>query len=371
MVSSSHSSSVNRGAFVALLLAFLLLARSAAAEPKDEAATKLGKEGMEGDYLAMRFKQAEQKLKNALSICGKKGCSGKVRARLHTDLAVIYIAGLKKQDKGKKELKNALDADPAVQLNPDFTTPELEKAFADAGGAAPETESEEDESDAEEEAHDEAERQAAAEAAMSRNWFSLSFQQEFLLHEALKDVCIDKPQYECFRGNVSHSGTIVPNTGNELATGVGLATRRVLLGYERLLLGRISVGGRLGFAFGGRPNATIGIHPGFMPLHAELRGSFWFGQAPFQRKGLRPFAGLSTGLGEVNGKATVYVYRNATEFTQVDAWRKADGLFLGVHGGAAYAFHQHHQLMLELRVLRLFGLSASVAAASLGYSLGF
>jgi hypothetical protein len=360
---------------MALLLAFLLLARSAAAEPQDAAATKLGKEGMEGDYLAMRFKQAEQKLKSALLKCGKKGCSGKVRARLHTDLAVIYIAGQKKQDKGKNELKKALDADPAVQLNPDFTTPELEKAFADAGGVAEETESDE-ESDAEEEAHDEAVRQAAAEAAMSRNWFSLSFQQEFLLHEALKGVCIDKAQYECFRGNVSYNGAIYPLAGNELATGLGLATRRVLIGYERLLLGRITVGGRLGFAFGGRPNATIGIHPGFMPLHAELRGSYWFGQQPFQRKGLRPFAGLAAGLGEVNGKASVYVYRDAAEqmagtFTQVDAWRKADGLFVGVHGGAAYAFHQHHQLILELRVLRLFGLSAIVAAASLGYSFGF
>jgi hypothetical protein len=363
---------------MALLLAFLLLARSAAAAPQDEAATKLGKEGMEGDYLAMRFKQAEQKLKNALFMCGKKNCSGKVRARLHTDLAVIYIAGQKKKDKGKKELKNALDADPSVQLNPDFATPELEKAFADAGGVAEEPETEE-ESDAEEEAHDEAERRAAAEAAMSRNWFSPSFQQEFLLHEALKGVCIDKAQYECFRGNVSYSGTIFPAAGNELSTGVGLATRRVLLGYERLLLGRITAGGKLGFAFGGRPNATnptFSIQPGFMPLHVELRGSYWFGQAPFQRKGLRPFAGLAAGIGEVNGKATVYVYRNEAEqlegrFLEVDAWRKADGLFASLHGGAAYAFHQHHQLVLELRVLRLFGLSANVAAASLGYSLGF
>jgi hypothetical protein len=356
------------------VLVLWCLTRSARAEPKDDAATKLGKEAMEGDYLAMRFKQAEQKLKQALNLCGKKSCIAVVRARLHADLAVVYIAGLKKPDKGRQEIKKALDADAAIQLNPDFSTPEAEQIYTDTGGIKQEPEPEEDDDSDELEA--EAERRAAAEAAMPRNWLSLGFQQEMLLHEARKNVCKTEPpdsyEYECFIGNASYQGTIVPGGGgNELGAGVGLGTRRVLVGYERLLLGRITVGGRLGFAFGGRPNATIGIHPGFNPLHVELRASFWFGAQPFQRKGVRAFAGLAGGLGEINGSALVNVGNAAGQNRQLDAWRRTGAPFAGLHGGFAYAFVQKHALVLELRVLRSFGPAANAGAANLSYALGF
>src|SRR5688572_23198628 len=92
-------------ASLAFLLALLGVTTQASAEPKDAAATKLGKQAMESDYLAMRFKQAEQKLKQALALCGKKACIAVVKARLHADLAVVYIAGLKKPDKGKQQIK--------------------------------------------------------------------------------------------------------------------------------------------------------------------------------------------------------------------------------------------------------------------------
>ncbi|HYJ11634.1 MAG TPA: hypothetical protein VEX18_21575 [Polyangiaceae bacterium] len=356
-------------ASLAFLLTLLALTTHAGAEPKDDAATKLGKEAMDGDYFAMRFKQAEQKLKKALAMCGKKACIAVVKARLHADLAVVYIAGLKKPDKGKQQIELALDADAAIQLNPDFATPEAEQIYTDAGGIKQEPEvEEEDDGDA---AEDEAARQAAVEAAMPRNWVSLGFQQEIVLHESRSSVC-SSAEYECFVGNASYPSAIAPGTGNTLDTGVGLGTRRVLLGYERLLFGRLTLGGRVGFAFGGRPNATIGVSPGFNPLHAEVRASYWFGQPPpFQRKGPRFFAGLSGGLGEVNDSAPVILTSAAGQSRQVDAWRKTGMLFLGPHGGVSYAVMQKHALALELRVLRLFGPGAFVSAANLSYALGF
>lgn len=356
-------------ASLAFLLTLLALTTQAGAEPKDDAATKLGKQAMEGDYFAMRFKQAEQKLKQALAMCGKKACIAVVKARLHADLAVVYIAGLKKPDKGKQQIKLALDADAAIQLNPDFATPEAEQIYIDAGGIKQELEAEEeDESDA---AEDEAARQAAVEAATPCNWVSLGFQQEVVLHESRSSVC-SSAQYECFVGNASYPSTIAQGTSNSLDTGVGLGTRRVLLGYERLLFGRLTVGGRVGFAFGGRPNATIGVSPGFNPLHAEVRASYWFGQQPpFQRKGRRFFLGLSGGLGEVNDSAPVILTSAAGQSRRLDAWRKTGTPFIGPHGGVSYAIVQKHALALELRVLRLFGPGAFVAAANLSYALGF
>lgn len=358
-------------ASLAFSLALAVVAAHASAKPQDEAATKLGKQAMEDDYLAMRFKKAEQKLKQALAKCGKKNCIPVVRARLHADLAVVYIAGLKKPDKGKQQIKLALDADAGIQLNPDFSTPETEKVYTEAGGIKHEPEPEEEEDDSEA-AEDEAERLAAAEAAMPRNWLTLGVQQELVMHEARSGVCSSAAQYECFVGNASYQGTIAPGTGNTLATGFGLGTRRVLLGYERLLLGRVTVGGRVGFAFGGRPNATIGISPGFKPLHAEVRASYWFGkEPPFQRKGARFFAGLSGGLGEVNGSAAIDVRTATGQTRRLDAWRKTGALFVGLHGGVSYALMQKHAFTLELRALKLFGPGAFAGAANLAYALGF
>ena len=373
MVTSLRSSVVSLSAACALVLSLLLVTRTATAELKDATVREKSKEAMEGDYLAMRFKEAEQKLKKALDTCGKKNCSKGATAQLHTDLAVVYIAGLKKVDKGKQQLKEALNLDPGVQVDPSYSTPEVAEAFASVGGVQEDPAVEEQE-DAAAAAEEQEARRAIAAATIPRNWFSLAFQQEFLMYDALRGVCSGAEQYECFRGTVSYR-MVYPQAGNELNTGVGLATRRVLFGYERLFLGRISAGGRIGFAFGGRPNATIGIHPGFNPLHGELRGSYWFGSGPFERKGLRPYAGLSAGFGEVNGKATVYVYPslehyNAGAYVPVDAWRKTGSAFVSIHGGVAYALHQSHQIALELRVLQMLGKSALGAAANLGYAFG-
>src|SRR5262245_38207496 len=110
-------------------IALQLCALSALAEPKDAAASAAAKEAMDGDYLATKFKDAEKKLQKALKTCGKQKCSAKVRATLHLDLAIVYIEGLKKKDKGKKEMQAAIAADSEVQLPSDFSTPGVEKVF--------------------------------------------------------------------------------------------------------------------------------------------------------------------------------------------------------------------------------------------------
>src|SRR5690349_12864234 len=96
MVISLRSSLSSLGAACALLLSIHLVTGTAAAELKDVTVREQAKKAMEDDYLAMRFKQAEQKLVNAINTCGKKNCSKTVRAQLRADLAVVYIAGLKK-----------------------------------------------------------------------------------------------------------------------------------------------------------------------------------------------------------------------------------------------------------------------------------
>jgi hypothetical protein len=106
-------------------------AAAEAAGPKDKVVLRLDADALGKDYLETNFIKAEKKLQQGLSICGRSGsCSERVHAQLHRDLAVVYMAGLGKMDAGKDELKAALELDPNLELDPDYATPDIKKAFA-------------------------------------------------------------------------------------------------------------------------------------------------------------------------------------------------------------------------------------------------
>lgn len=364
---------------VCATLCVALFASPAAAAPKDVEAQALAKEAMDGDYLSTSFEDAEQKLQKALKACGKDECSEKVRAGLHRDLAIVYIAGLKKKNKGNKEMQAALVADPQLTLNPDFVTPEVEKAFVAAGGVMPEEQAEprpELEDDEEEEVKTAVALEAESDdSGGSDNWLSLSFQQDFLSYSDTTGVCSGAAQYQCFLEGQSYAGPIYQGSGDELAGGLGVATRRVLLGYERRFGDNLTAGVRLGFAFGGSPKATTAGASAFLPLHAELRGSYWFGAKPFETDGLRPFAGLAAGVAEVDGHVPVEYFEDEAGYAagskgKLDAWRKTGNTIVGLHAGLAYAVKPKHALVLELRLLQMLGATAIGGALNIGYQLG-
>lgn len=360
-------------------MSVLAVAASASAEPKDAQARSMAKEAMDGDYLSTQFPEAEQKLQKALKACGASGCSASVLGELHLDLAVVLFAD-KQKDKAKQEVRAALKADPAAQLNPDFSTPELEQAFGEAGGAAadaeplqtkPEPEAKEGEREDSPPAAPPSEDDSAA--AGPKNWLSLAFQQDLLSYKDTTGVCTGAAQYQCFLQGQQYGGNPYRGSGNQLQGGVGFATKRILLGYDRVLGENLTLGAKLGFAFGGSPKAPGGS--AFLPLHAEARGSYWFGHAPFASAGLRGYAGLALGFGEVDGHVTVEYYENDQGYAngakgKLDAWRKTGKGFAGLHAGAAYAFTKQQQIFLELRVLQLLGATALGGAVSVGYAFG-
>jgi hypothetical protein len=129
-----------RGAVLAAVCSGLtLLAGAAAAKPgraagppgpKDKAVLRLDADALGKDYLETNFVKAEKKLQQAIAICERRGsCSERVTAQLHRDLAVVYMAGLGKVDAGKAELKKAVELDPDLELDPDYVTPDIKKAF--------------------------------------------------------------------------------------------------------------------------------------------------------------------------------------------------------------------------------------------------
>ncbi len=188
-------------------------------------------------------------------------------------------------------------------------------------------------------------------------------------------MCSGAAQYQCFLQGKSYTGPVYSGSGNQLQGGVGFATRRMLIGYERLFGDSITAGVKLGFAIGGSPKATNGGGTAFFPFHGELRGSYWFGSAPFQSAGLRGYAGLAAGLGEIDGHVSVEYYEDAAGYNagskgKLDAWRKTGTGQVGVHGGLAYAFSTQQQLFLELRVLQMLGATALGGAVNVGYAFG-
>ena len=120
-----------RGLVFVRLLAMMALfgaAPALAAAPKDETATKLDQDAIDNDYLAMKFPDADRKLRQAIAICGRTGCSPNIIAQLHRDLGIIYIV-TKRVDDGKAQFAQALQFDAATAIPKDLSTPEVSAAF--------------------------------------------------------------------------------------------------------------------------------------------------------------------------------------------------------------------------------------------------
>jgi hypothetical protein len=374
-----------------LAAALVLLASVALAAPKDSTATVLADSAMRVDYGAKQFRKAEQKLKKAIQQCGASACSDTLVARLHRDLATVYITGSNQPRKGDSELKLALKADPEVELDSELTTPELRKAFEGAGGHMPKTEPVEwSESPPEpvekEPAPAEAQTDDVAAIKVHKNWFSLHFEQDVLVYSSTSNVCAsngptfaaEAPEYACFQGGsqygYSAGQNIFPGAGNHVGGGVGLATSRILVGFERLLSANLSLGARVGFAFRGGPSLNNG--QSFSPLHAELRASYWFGSDPFASDGVRPYFGLSGGFGEVDGHVSVDYYqdaagRAANNKGTLEAWRKTGKGFAGLGFGLWIPFAASSGIVPEVRAKEMLGAKATAFDASLGYAYGF
>ena len=371
---------------VALPCAALLVPSVALAASKDKVATAIDNRAMQTDYLATEFKKAEQKLKKAITLCGSSGCSPEIVARLHRDLATVYIAGMKQGPKGKAELKLALAADPDVQLDNDLATPELRKAFSAAGGHDAKAEADKP---AEEEtpAQEEPEKQAApaepvdeAPSKGHKNWISVHFEQDFLVYGSQSNVCASNYDmtseargYSCFQSGsqfgYKNLEDILPGAGNHVAAGVGRATSRILLGFDRVIGSNFSLGARLGFAFGGGPASFQGGK--FSPLHAEARANYWFGSDPFESSGLRPYVSLSGGLAEVDGHVLVEYYNLQSQKGSLDAYRKTGKTFAGLGFGVMIPFAGSSGIVPELRALEMLGTPGTAFDLSIGYALGF
>lgn len=212
------------------------------------------------------------------------------------------------------------------------------------------------------------------------SWVSLSIEQDFgAVHTsgACSVPSQENTGYACHREDgVQYAGT--PVLTNE-PVGAGIGPTRVVIGFDRLVHYNTSLGVRAGWALlGAGPTPRGGT--AFVPVSAAARATHWFGEDPFARSGLRPFAFLTAGFAMVDVKTSTHVredpgavvYQGGNDLEQtVTVWKRAGDGFVGVGGGVALAFGAGSAAFVEVGALEAFPIGALVIAPSAGVMLGF
>lgn len=189
--------------------------------------------------------------------------------------------------------------------------------------------------------------------------------------------------FACFRADQTqyHGSPALQDPGNP--SGLLLATTRVLLAYDRVLAGHVTLGGRVGFVVrGGGPKPDGASAPAFLPFHGELRAAYWFGDAPFAGEGLRAGLFAAGGIAQVDSWWQVYVEEDKgapvpvaqpgnPDSQTLDAYQKAGTGFAGGGLSLAYSFAPSSAVVLHLKVMELFPSNGTVVAPELGYELAF
>ncbi|MEO5729986.1 MAG: hypothetical protein ABI134_23155, partial [Byssovorax sp.] len=236
-----------------------------------------------------------------------------------------------------------------------------------------------------------------------RNLASLGLQIDALLIGSQDNVCSPAAasSYACFVSGTSKQfdGTITQKSGtNGIQGGLGVADVRLLLGYDRQILANIplTVGLRLGWAFGGSPSPdNVGANGflankqapanSFLGFHAEVRAAYHFFGA-YEVKKLRPYAFVGGGLAQVNASVPVEVCgapsgaTGGARFcdkgktipsTTVDAYQITGLNFIEFGGGTTFGITPTFGVAAELKFMIMLPTSGFVIAPTFGPVVAF
>ena len=251
---------------------------------------------------------------------------------------------------------------------------------------------------------------SAPRGGYKKNWLGLHFAQDIAIVGGT-DVCSlasrQNDGYACYDEGTENYYYGNPYPGAGISTGTVIATRRLLVSFDRTVTRSLTLGVRLGIAFGGGPPVPDSPEPPapgaapppvkkFLPFHAELRMAYWFGKGVFAKKGFRPYVHGGGGIAQVDAKVKVRVadcpesldnntYNrciagdpgvangdyNVTVSRPMDVWRKMGQGFLTAGGGVVYAFTPQIGAQLNLNLMYMLPSSGFVIQPSIGVEYGF
>lgn len=181
--------------------------------------------------------------------------------------------------------------------------------------------------------------------------------------------------------------------GTDIPSGAATGTVRLLFGYDHAVDERVTVGGRLGYAFGGGPTTLDG--KAFLPVHLEARLAYW--PRGSWATGVRPSVHIAAGLAEVDLKegdvsvrdctgevgrqsfldciAAVNAYDPANNpelpTRRLDAFRKLGNAFAAAGGGLSLSLGGGVAVQVDVSALLTLPSVGVVIQPSLGVTYGF
>jgi hypothetical protein len=214
-------------------------------------------------------------------------------------------------------------------------------------------------------------------------WLSFGLAQDVALISG-DQVCTKQSQLEegfaCFRASgTQYHGTPLPGEAGTLGSGPVLATTRVYLASDFRLPSALSLGMRVGYAIAGQGPRPDG-GKSFFPMHAELRGQYWFTEQAFPSS-VAAFLLAAGGVAQIDGKKAVRVVEdrsvappptqldNGDEQT-LDAYRKTGLSFAALGVGVFLPFGGRHAVLCDLKAMALFPDTGAALELELGYALG-
>jgi hypothetical protein len=214
------------------------------------------------------------------------------------------------------------------------------------------------------------------------NWLSFAIQQDFLVYGSTTNVCPSVDQngnefpgngaYSCRDSQGVYRGNVYHGAGNEVHGGFGLATLRLGLGYDRILASRLALGARVSFFLLQAPSVTGSKAP--RPVGGEAHIAYYFGDAPFERRGVRPYAAFAVGFAEVQGKVSVVYYKDHIGYQQgkqgtLDAWRTTGPGYVALSPGLSIPLGGF-MLSGEVRLQAMLGKFAFAPAVAATFAYG-
>jgi len=225
------------------------------------------------------------------------------------------------------------------------------------------------------------ERDLSAKKPAKKSWLSLNIGQDVSFIGSQADVCgtpgkLPATQYTCidqdgfaYRGIPQPGG---PGSGNAINGGQHLATTRIMAGFDFLVADNVTLGTRLGYAFGVAPGHALSH------FHGEARVAYWFGKVPFSHTRVRPFIVVVGGLAAIHDKLDVPIFESAPDPRKglydsqtLTVWRQAGAAFAGAGGGVVIPIGGGQGVSAELKVQAHFPDVVLAMAPSLGYAIGF
>jgi hypothetical protein len=240
----------------------------------------------------------------------------------------------------------------------------------------------------------------------SRDWVSLHFAADVGFVGGSNVCTSSNADYDCFESGADtpYPGPLPATVaarpgelgdaypGTEIGSGASVGTLRLMLGYEHALNDRVSVGGRLGYAFRGGPTTLDG--DGFLPVHVEGKLAWW--PRGLWASGLRPFLQFGAGFAEVDLKRGGLAVSDCTEepgrqafldciaadgeyapanapdlpSRTLDAYRKLGNAFVEVGAGLSLPIGGRAAVQLNLNALLMLPSVGVVLQPSLGMSYG-